>query len=219
MYTWVWWWGCITLGLCGLSWLLGRRSRPHPPTGIGPWETSRAVYFSPNGGALDAMLQRIRGAKKTILAQGHLLHSRRLAGALVRAHQRGVHVQVMLDAHAQRFDPPGLAVEHLMVAGIAVWLDDHHDGWAHDKIMVLDEEIVITGSYNWTVAAEKDNSENLLVIHDPHLAQLYTSHWQHHAQHSFRHRYPLPWPRRLYHWCTSLRRARKPLHGGTVRHG
>jgi hypothetical protein len=65
-----------------------------------------AVYFSPNGGALAAILQRIRAARKTILVQVHLFYSVPLAGALVRAHQRGVQVHVMLDAGAQPFDLP-----------------------------------------------------------------------------------------------------------------
>ena len=175
MHTWIWW-GLITLGLCALSWLAGRRSRP-PPAGVGPWDTSWAVYFSPSGGALQAILRHIRGAQKTILVQGYLFHSRRLAGALARAHRRGVRVQVMLDANGQPFYPPVPAVAHLVAAGIVVSLDDHH-GWAHDKVMILDEEIVITGSYNWTMAAEQDNSENLLVIRDPRLARCYTMHWR-----------------------------------------
>jgi phosphatidylserine/phosphatidylglycerophosphate/cardiolipin synthase-like enzyme len=83
-----------------------------------------------------------------------------------------------------------------MAAEIAVWLDDHHER-AHDKVMILDEEIVITGSYNWTMAAEQHNSENLLVIRDPHLARLYTAHWQRHVQHSFRYRAAPSWWVRL----------------------
>jgi phosphatidylserine/phosphatidylglycerophosphate/cardiolipin synthase-like enzyme len=218
MYTWVWW-GLMTLALCGLSWLAGRWRRPSPPAGIGPWEPSWAVYFSPNGGALEAILQRIRAAQKTILVQGYLLHSTRLAWALARAHQRGVQVRVILDAEAQPLYPPGEAVAHLVAAGIVVSLDDGHKR-AHDKVMILDEEIVITGSYNWTMAAEKDNSENLLVIRDPHLARLYTAHWQRHAVHSFRYRTTLSWRVRLRyrfawlrHGCSRLRPWNRKVEG------
>jgi phosphatidylserine/phosphatidylglycerophosphate/cardiolipin synthase-like enzyme len=213
------WWGLITLALCGLCWLAGRRSRPPPPAGIGPWAPSWAVYFSPNGGALEAIIQCIRGAKKTILVQVHLFYSVPLAGVLVRAHQRGVQVQIMLDAGAQPFDPPVRAVAYLVAAKMAVFLDDHHSR-AHDKVMILDEEIVITGSYNWTMAAEKDNSENLLVIHNPHLARLYTAHWQRHAQHSFRYRARISWQVRLRYWfawlrhvCGRLRRWHREVEG------
>ena len=101
----------------------------------------------------DAILEGIRGAKRTILVHAYLLYSTRLAGALVRAHQRGVRVHVILDAHAQPHHPPVPAVARLVAAGITVSLDARHES-AHDKVMILDGEVVITGSYNWTVAAE-----------------------------------------------------------------
>src|SRR5262245_5795055 len=100
------WWGLISGVMCVFSWLYGRLSRPHAPAGAGPWETSWAVYFSPNGGAAHAIFQSISSAQQTILLQAYLLYSTRLAGALVQAHQRGVQVCVILDANAQTHDPP-----------------------------------------------------------------------------------------------------------------
>jgi phosphatidylserine/phosphatidylglycerophosphate/cardiolipin synthase-like enzyme len=186
------WWGLISGGLCVLSWLYGRLSRPHVPAGRGPWENSWAVYFSPNGGAAHAIIKSIRSAQQTILVQVHLLYSTRLAGALVRAHQRGVQEQVILDANAQMYDPPVPAVALLVGAGIAVSLDERHE-WAHDKVMILDGKVVITGSYNWTLAAENNNGENLLVIRDPRLARVYAKNWGRHADHSTPYQGPVPW--------------------------
>jgi phosphatidylserine/phosphatidylglycerophosphate/cardiolipin synthase-like enzyme len=190
------WWGLISIGLFVLGWLHGRLRRPQAPAGHGPWNTSWAVYFSPNGGATDAIIEGIRGAKRTIRVQAYLLYSTRLAGALVRAHQRGVRVQVILDAHAQPHHPPVSAVARLVAAGIAVSLDAQH-AWAHDKVMILDGEIVITGSYNWTVAAEQQNGENLLVIRDSRLAGVYTENWWRHAHHSTLYRPTARWRARL----------------------
>ena len=186
------WWVLISGGLCALSWLLGRLSRPPAPAGNGPWETAWAVYFSPKGGAAGAILESISSARQTILVQAYLLHSTRLAGALVRAHQRGVQVHVILDANAQPHDPPGPAVARLLAAGIAVCLDAQHE-WAHDKVMIVDGAIVITGSYNWTLAAENKNGENLLVIRDPRLARTYVKNWLHHADHSTPYHGVTPW--------------------------
>jgi phosphatidylserine/phosphatidylglycerophosphate/cardiolipin synthase-like enzyme len=186
------WWALISGGLCVLSWLYGRLSRPHAPAGHGPWETSWAVYSSPNSGATHAILAGIRSAQHTILVQAYLLYSTRLAEALVRAHQRGVQVHVILDANAQPHDPPVPAVALLVGTGIAVSLDERHE-WAHDKVMILDGEVVITGSYNWTLAAENNNGENLLVIRDPRLAGVYTENWQRHADHSIPYRGSVPW--------------------------
>jgi phosphatidylserine/phosphatidylglycerophosphate/cardiolipin synthase-like enzyme len=186
------WWGLISIGLFAVGWLYGRLTRPQGPAGHGPWETSWAVYFSPNGGATDAILEGIRGAKHTILVHAYLLYSTRLAGALVRAHQRGVQVHVILDANAQPHDPPVSAVARLVAAGITVTLDARHES-AHDKVMILDGKIVITGSYNWTVTAEKHNGENLLVIRDPRLARVYAENWRRHAHHSTPYRPTASW--------------------------
>jgi phosphatidylserine/phosphatidylglycerophosphate/cardiolipin synthase-like enzyme len=171
------------------------------------------VYFSPNGGAAHAILNGIRSAQHTILVQASLLHSMQLAGALVRVHQRGVQVHVILDANAQPHDPPVPAVALLLGAGIAVSLDEQHE-WAHDKVMILDGAIVITGSYNWTLAAEHKNGENLLVIRDPRLAAVYAENWRRHAAHSIPYRGPVPWWAYIRSvWGSLIRKRRKRLNG------
>ena len=68
-------------------------------------------------------------------------------------------------------------------AGIPVKIDSAHD-IAHNKIMIIDGEIVITGSFNFTKSAEDKNAENLLVIRDKALAEKYIKNWQEHNGHS-----------------------------------
>ena len=68
-------------------------------------------------------------------------------------------------------------------AGIRTLIDDKH-AIAHNKIMVIDQETVITGSFNFTKAAEDRNAENLLVIRDKDLAAKYIENWKKHAEHS-----------------------------------
>ena len=58
---------------------------------------------------------------------------------------------------------------------------------AHNKVMVIDGQTVITGSFNFAKAAEESNAENLLVIHDESLAEKYTANWKAHAEHSERY--------------------------------
>ena len=67
--------------------------------------------------------------------------------------------------------------------GIPVKIDAVH-AIAHNKIVIIDGEAVITGSFNFTGAAEENNAENLLVIHDRKLAERYTRNWKEDAQHS-----------------------------------
>ena len=53
--------------------------------------------------------------------------------------------------------------------------------------MIIDGEMVITGSFNFTKAAEENNAENLLILHHPELAEKYTANWQAHSGHSERY--------------------------------
>ena len=71
-------------------------------------------------------------------------------------------------------------------AGIPTLIDDKH-AIAHNKVMVLDGQTVITGSFNFTKAAEQNNAENLLVIRDKTIAEKYTANWRAHAEHSERY--------------------------------
>ncbi len=68
-------------------------------------------------------------------------------------------------------------------AGIPTFIDAKH-AIAHNKIMVIDGETVLTGSFNFTKAAEEKNAENLLVIRDRGIAERYTSNWDGHVEHS-----------------------------------
>jgi phosphatidylserine/phosphatidylglycerophosphate/cardiolipin synthase-like enzyme len=67
--------------------------------------------------------------------------------------------------------------------GIPTWIDARH-AIAHNKVMVIDGATVITGSFNFTKAAEEHNAENMLVIRDEALAAKYTANWQAHVEHS-----------------------------------
>jgi phosphatidylserine/phosphatidylglycerophosphate/cardiolipin synthase-like enzyme len=72
-------------------------------------------------------------------------------------------------------------------AGIPTWVDGAHS-IAHNKVMVIDGETVVTGSFNFTKAAEEHNAENLLVIHQtPELARLYADNWEVHRGHSVKY--------------------------------
>jgi phosphatidylserine/phosphatidylglycerophosphate/cardiolipin synthase-like enzyme len=70
--------------------------------------------------------------------------------------------------------------------GIITYIDDKH-AIAHNKIMIIDKETVITGSFNFTKAAEEKNAENLLIIKSKELAKIYTENWNEHKKHSYRY--------------------------------
>ena len=139
------------------------------------------VYFSPHGGCTDAVVRELNKVKDTILVQAYSFTSYRIAKGLLDAHKRGVKVEVILDK-SQRTDQYSSAT-FLFNAGIPVKIDAQH-AIAHNKVMVIDGETVITGSFNFTKAAEEKNAENLLVIRDKKLAERYTKNWQEHEKHS-----------------------------------
>ena len=139
------------------------------------------VYFSPKGGCADAVVKELNAAKKTVLVQAYSFTSAPIAKALVDAHKRGVDVRVILDK-GQRTAKYSSA-DFVAHAGILTLIDSRH-AIAHNKVMIIDGETVITGSFNFTKAAEEKNAENLLVIRDKAIAEKYTSNWDAHAEHS-----------------------------------
>lgn len=142
------------------------------------WE----VYFSPNGGATEAIVRELEAARQRVRVQAYSFTSTPIAKALGEARKRGVDVQVILDK-SQRGERYTSAT-YLAHQSIPVWIDSEH-AIAHDKVMILDGETVITGSFNFTKAAEFRNSENLLILRGvKELAAKYEAHWSRHVKHS-----------------------------------
>ena len=142
------------------------------------------VCFSPPlPGGCDptrAIENAIRAARRSILIQAYEITPGPLVTSLVEAHRRGVDVRAIVDYKQltdRRNHDDAFAVEHLGAAGIPV-LVDKPPGLMHDKVMIIDGEVVVTGSFNYTYSAEHRNVENLLVIRDPALAAQYVQHWR-----------------------------------------
>jgi phosphatidylserine/phosphatidylglycerophosphate/cardiolipin synthase-like enzyme len=147
------------------------------PTTLPPVE----VYFSPKGGCTEAVVKELNAAKTGVLVQAYSFTSTPIAKALLEAHKRGVKVEVVLDK-SQRTEKYSEA-DFLVNVGIPTKIDAQH-AIAHNKVMVIDGATVITGSFNFTKAAENNNAENLLVIRSPELAAKYAANWKVHADHS-----------------------------------
>ena len=139
------------------------------------------VYFSPKGGCTEAIVKNLDQAERYVLVQAYSFTSKPIAEALVGAHKRGVKVKVLLDKSQRRGKGSKLGL--LVDAGIPVSIDTKHS-IAHNKVMIIDGVTVMTGSFNFTSAAEDKNAENLLVVHDKALAKQYRDNWNKHQQHS-----------------------------------
>lgn len=143
--------------------------------------TQIRAYFTPGHTVETAITDEIDAAQNTIRVQAYSFTNPLIVQALADARLRGVDVIVVLDKsnRTQRSSVAELAQR----AGIPTLIDDRH-AIAHNKIMIIDDRIVITGSYNFSRAAEKSNAENLVIIESAPIARKYQQNWQKHHQHS-----------------------------------
>lgn len=142
---------------------------------------SASLYFSPNGNCTQAIVSEVDSAKKEVLVQAYSFTSATIAQSLLNAKKRGVTVRVILDK-SQSTTQYSVATL-LYNQGVPVYIDSVH-AIAHDKIMIIDRKLVITGSFNFTKAAESNNAENVLIIRSTKLAQFYITNWNKHLSHS-----------------------------------
>lgn len=138
------------------------------------------VYFTPPAGASNAIVQALDASEHEVLVQAYGFTHNAIAQALVRAHQRGVVVRVLLDAKSSASNR--YVMDVLSHANVSLRLDGKH-AIAHNKVMVIDESVVITGSFNFTNSAATRNAENFLVLKSQELAHRYKSEWQVHWGH------------------------------------
>jgi phosphatidylserine/phosphatidylglycerophosphate/cardiolipin synthase-like enzyme len=127
-------------------------------------------YFSPEDGVRKHIVEKIDNASKSIRVLAFSFTADAIKTALVERSAAGVKVSGVFEQ--RNLTGQGGEFNALQGAGIDV-LSDGNCYTMHHKLMVIDDRIVITGSYNFTSRAENDNDENLVIIDDPVLAQQY----------------------------------------------
>jgi phosphatidylserine/phosphatidylglycerophosphate/cardiolipin synthase-like enzyme len=174
----------LAVGLALVLPLVATGARAQAPRVVEP-EQSRpwAVYFSPGAEAAQAVVEAVGRAGHSVLVQATALSSPQITKSLVDAQHRGVKVEVILDRkHAKGRTS---SADALARDGLTVLIDRAHP--ANSNVMVIDAEVVVIGSSGFTVAADRESADNLLVIHSTALAARYGENWQVHAAHSVRH--------------------------------
>jgi phosphatidylserine/phosphatidylglycerophosphate/cardiolipin synthase-like enzyme len=133
------------------------------------------VYFSPNGGCQGAVITEINKAQKSIDVAIYSFTSREIAQALVEAESRHIKVRIVLDK-AQKNERYSKS-RYLISKGLDV---KYHSGpgLMHNKFAVIDGQVLLTGSFNWTASAEERNDENLLIILDKELSEKYADRFK-----------------------------------------
>jgi phosphatidylserine/phosphatidylglycerophosphate/cardiolipin synthase-like enzyme len=151
-----------------------------PPAALAAEQAPLQVCFTPGGDCTDLVVGQIAAARHQILVQAYSFTSVPILSALRAAHARGVDVEVIVDKTSAGVSKSGShysAAIYLNNAGIPVWVDIKV-AIAHNKVMIVDGAVVITGSFNFTAAAQNRNAENLLVISDPTIAAQYRDNWR-----------------------------------------
>jgi phosphatidylserine/phosphatidylglycerophosphate/cardiolipin synthase-like enzyme len=133
-----------------------------------------SVCFTPAENCLDRIVSAIGGARRQIRMQAYEFTSRPILQALVAASRRGVDVRIIVDRIAAE-DEGGRARE-ASAAGLAVYVDTPR-GIAHTKAIIIDDRLVVGGSYNYTQAAEAVNVEDVTFITAPDVAAAFVRNW------------------------------------------
>ena len=137
--------------------------------------------FPPSEDCVPGIVSQISHATNQVLIAIYYFTSDPIRDALIAAHERGVHVSVIMDKSQESL--AGSEVNALSGAGITVWIDGKHPIF-HDKYFVIDKAVVISGSMNLTNAGRRENAENVVFIHDRAVAQRYYDNWLSHREHA-----------------------------------
>ncbi len=107
------------------------------------------------------VIRWINAANRSIYVEMYSFTSDGIRDALIAAHNRGIDLKIVVDSS----EAGGQGAEYatLKAAGINILLDGN-SGLLHDKVAIIDNATVLTGSYNWSAAAENSNDENLVVL-------------------------------------------------------
>lgn len=133
------------------------------------------VCFTPNPKCLSLIVKQIETAKTSILVQAYSFTDPLIGQALVNAKQRGVSVKILLDKSNKKGKYSQIS---FMKKAQIPTLIDPCSGIAHNKVMIIDAQTVITGSYNFSHNAYARNAENVLVIYNEEIAKKYAHNWK-----------------------------------------
>ncbi|HEN3303463.1 TPA: phospholipase D family protein [Yersinia enterocolitica] len=146
----------------------------------GSAQASQIAYaFSPEDhSALDLVINEISGAQKSINLMGYAFTSPQISKALAAAQDRGVTVRLVLDHKSNQNKTSQRAIQYLQSHKVSIRFNSDYP-IMHDKVMIVDDKDVETGSFNYTSSASYKNSENVVIIKDyPDLANVYFKHWK-----------------------------------------
>jgi phosphatidylserine/phosphatidylglycerophosphate/cardiolipin synthase-like enzyme len=123
----------------------------------------------------EQIAEAVGRAERTVLIQAYGFTSLPIAKAVTGARRRGIDIRAVLDKSNRTTKYS--AADFISHAGIPVRIDDDV-AIAHNKVIVIDDNLVVTGSYNFTRSAEERNAENVVFIRDQCTAKLFIENFE-----------------------------------------
>ncbi len=153
------------------------KGNPTPNPRVSIDGTLLDIYFSPDDNIANNLLDLIYNANESIDFLAYSFTSDPLAQAIRSRGEAGISVKGVMD-DSQIDSNVGTEYDAFRQAGLDVRRDGNAGGLLHHKVIIIDSEIVILGSYNFTNSAETRNDENLVVVYDSFIAAQFMAEFQ-----------------------------------------
>lgn len=128
--------------------------------------------FSPVDKVTEMILAELDTAQESVDIMAFSFTSADLAEKLYDLHRKGIRIRCLYDYGQSK--NKASKDEEMQKKGLKVFYSPNRRGKMHHKVIIIDRNTVITGSFNFSKNAEKTNDENILVVRSPALAGIYT---------------------------------------------
>jgi HKD family nuclease len=132
-------------------------------------------FFSPGEECREEIIKRLDRATTSVDICVYTISDDIIAKAIARCHRRKVKVRIITDD--EKVNDRGSDIWELTAYGIKTKTDDCPN-YMHHKFAIFDNDIVLTGSYNWTRGAAEFNQENLLVTDEKRTVDAYIAEFE-----------------------------------------
>ena len=130
----------------------------------------QVVFTSEDKAIEESIIPVVNSASQSIRFLAFSFTDFPLASAMIQRAQNGVDVAGVFEKVGS--DTDAAELKTLYCAQIPVRRDGN-SAFMHNKVIVVDQRYVITGSLNFSTNAEDNNDENVIIIDNPDIARLY----------------------------------------------
>lgn len=132
------------------------------------------AYFSPGEDCKSAIIDQLRNAEKSIRICVFTISDNDISKAILEAHRRDIEVSIITDN--DKTNDKGSDIYDLFLEGLNIRIDNTPNHM-HHKFAIFDEEVLLTGSFNWTRSASKYNQENVIVTNNEKLVKRHLTYY------------------------------------------